>query len=129
MTLDAETNARLEPPREAIMAGYNMMKARQAAANGRYWEDYLSTAIECAELAQPKIVEQTDAFYMQFSRGFRLLWEAWADLDERASYYRQRAAAEKIGEAHEYFRRLMKRLGYRTITDRDFAQFGSGGGR
>lgn len=115
-----------DPPAEAIKVGYYLMKAREHVLKVPVIEakdgskhtvaDYLWWAHQHAILAAPTVSEETGMYYMQPSTGQRLIMEAMAGL-------------HKIGEAHDYFRRLMKEQGYRDITARDFAEYGSGGDR
>lgn len=118
-------HALLDPPPEAIMVGYMLMKARRYVFDEKVIErdgekytvaEYLWDAHQCAREAAPKVAEQSGMYYMQPEPGLRMIMEAMAGM-------------HKIGEAHDFFRKMMADLGYRPITDRDFAALGAGGGR
>jgi len=121
---------KLEPPVAAIKAGYNMMKAREAIDEGNYGMGYVTTAIHCVREAIPQIVEETGLEYHQPAKGLKLLYESAEALAyPMTNVYGILAAGQRIGEAHNYFSRMMRRQGYRPITNADFEALGSGGGR
>lgn len=122
----ATSARRREPPPEAIQCGYYLMKAREYIlkekvipnkdGNKYTVMEYLWWAHQRAVAAGPILAEEADMYYMQTEAGQTLICEAMAGV-------------HKIGEAHDNFRKLMDSLGYRPITNRDFATYGSGGGR
>lgn len=110
---DQKPPALFTPPDEAIQCGYWLTKARIAQELA---EASLIKALGFAHAATPILVSQAGAFKMQVSPGMKLIGEAIA-------------GCHTAGTAHDTLRKLMLDLGYRPITNQDFAEYGDGGGR
>lgn len=113
-------------PVEAIKTGYYLMKIREhifkvpviEAKDGTKHTiaEYMWWAHQNAALAAAKVADEAGMYYMQPEAGMVLLHEAWAGM-------------HKVGATHDFFRKLLKELGYPDITARDLAEYGSGGDR
>ena len=117
-------------PRIAIEAGYLMTQARHNWPDG----DYLGLAIEKVEEAVAHLAEFHGMYEMQGSETLYFLNEAaHAQIHLRAGsandIYRIAQGKHAIGRAHNAARLVMEGLGFRPITNKDFEEFGAGGGR
>ena len=104
---------RRDPPVSAIQTGYYLTKARKHMEGAL---EFLKEAEEYALEAREEMTHDGIAFYMEFA-------------PIMAGIYRAMAACHSAGEVHEIAREFIKEKGYRAITNEDFAQYGSGGGR
>jgi hypothetical protein len=118
------------PPDVTIKAGYNMTKAKLNWPDG----EYLGKAIDLVKKAIKWHVENDGVFYMQGDEALYYLMEAaHAQIQHKAGRttdaYRLDQGKYAIGRAHNSLRLVLNDLGYRDITNEDFARFGDGGGR
>ena len=120
-----------DPPDITIRAGYAMTKARMNWPDGdaKY---SMGRAIELVEKARDYHVKHDGALNMMASEALYFLNEAaHAQIQYKAGKgtdgYRLNQGAHAIGRAHNSLRLVLKELGYREITDQDFAKYGLGG--
>lgn len=132
-----------EPPVEAITGGYRITQARLILRRDSPHENtpaqkalyYLARGIEDVERAIDIVERESDMFRMEPGEGMMLLYEAQHVLEQYNTGSREvpysilMATLWKIAAGHNRLRLLMQDLGYRTITNRDFAEHGDGGGR
>ena len=130
-----------EPPAEAIKGGYWITKARNLlrghVATKHISNDhayfFVMEGIRYIEHAIDKVHEETGMFMMQPGEGMKSLYEAAAELRDLDGQPIDMLTARRImwtlAAGHDHLRLLMQDLGYRTITNRDFAEHGDGGGR
>lgn len=137
--------ARREPPVEAIQAGYWLTQTRRllhgdqkfAGAPDEHASEFLDKAISYLRKAITIVYDDTNAgkgivFMQQFGPGMRLVCEVADELygiRGTIPMHQRQALGWKVAEGHNELRLLMRDLGYRTITDDDFAAYGDGGGR
>jgi len=119
-----------EAPSISIEGGYYMTRARQ------HWPDgvYLGVAIAKVEEAVAYLAENHGMYEMQGSETLYFLNEAahaGFQMQQNAPTDEYRIAQGKhaIGRAHNAARLVMDGLGFRPITNKDFEEFGAGGGR
>ena len=117
-------------PDIAIEAGYYMTQARKNWPDG----DYLGVAIGKVEEAVAYLAANHGMYEMQGSETLYFLNEAaHAQIQMRAGSptddYRIAQGKHAIGRAHNAARLVMDSLGFRPITNKDFEEYGVGGGR
>ena len=137
----SEKHDLLEPPESAIMTGYAMMRAHQSlqGTNDRRPEEsdyYILQAIHCLPEALEdvnKVLKKAgkdEIFHHETGPAEDMLGKAFEmTVNVAAPYSVRYTAGGKVKTAHKYVSDLMATLGFREITDRDFARLGGGGGR
>lgn len=131
----------LEPPVEAIKGGYWITKARLLLRGDdpnknipiEHAYIFLLDGIRFIEHAIDIVREQTGMYMMQPGSGMKELYEAAEELrsldGKHMDLLTKRRIMWTIAAGHDHLRKLMQELGYRSITNADFAQYGDGGGR
>lgn len=130
-----------EPPAEAIKGGYWITKARNLLRGHVSTKHipmdhaylFVMEGIRHIEKAIDLVAEETGMFLMQPGEGMKNLYEAAVDLRALDGKPIDTLTARRImwtlAAGHDHLRLLLQDLGYRTITNRDFAEHGDGGGR
>lgn len=139
----------LEPPEEAIMVGYALMRGHQALQGttviGKdgarvippHMSDYyILEAARCLPLALTavnKILKdagKTELFHHAIGGAEDLIGAAYeATVNRVVPYPTRYRCGGQMKLAHDLVSTLMADNGFRPITDRDFAKYGDGGGR
>jgi hypothetical protein len=108
-----DRDRRKDPPASAIQCGYWLTMARKKFEDASHC---LKKAEEYALEAREELTADGTAYFMEFAPIMQGIYNAMA-------------AMHAPGAAHEIAREFMKEKGFRDITNRDFATYGSGGGR
>jgi hypothetical protein len=129
-----------EPPVEAIKGGYWITQARLLLRGHDKYKDtslehayfFMADGLRYIEKAIDIVAKDTDMFMMEPGQGMHLLYSAAEELQDvkgAMPFLKRRRILWTIAAGHDQLRILIKHLGYRTITNEDFKQYGSGGGR
>jgi hypothetical protein len=139
----SDRRKRRDPPIEAIKGGYWITQARRLLRGDDKYKDtpddhaehFLLDGIRYIEKAIEIIHADERMFMMQPGPGMKILYEVADELHEKGrepmGFMTKRRLSWSIAAGHDELRKVLKEIGYRTITNEDFNDLpdGAGGGR
>ncbi len=102
-------------PASVVMVGYHLKRAREC---GKDVSHHLRKALECTYAAEKDLLELEDVKFrhMEPEEGRSLIGDGISGV-------------HKAGQAHEFFRKFIGKLGVSEPTNRQMKEIGGGGGR